>query len=91
MMMMRPALAICVVSLLALASLPGPTAAAASGELPAVEYVVLRPPPVGSNIREKAIEFASVPINRRFDELTETERAAVRSWFDRLPAADDPP
>jgi len=46
----------------------------------------------GTNIREnEVISHDQVPINERYDELSDGEKAIVRNWFSHLSAADEPP
>lgn len=46
--------------------------------------------PTGSHIRNKVV-YASLPLDRGYDELTPDQRRLVRSWYPALDAGDAPP
>lgn len=47
--------------------------------------------PTGSMIRRDAVRGSLVPYAKRYEELTDTERGVVRSWYDGLREEDEPP
>ncbi|MFN7547479.1 MAG: hypothetical protein ACK5U3_08380 [Pseudomonadota bacterium] len=48
-------------------------------------------PPTGSMIRREVVSGSRIPINRPYEKLTEAEREQVRSWYESMPATDEPP
>jgi hypothetical protein len=74
-------------ALLALA--PSLGAIAQTGE---AEYSIKqdRPPP-GFLIRRDAVRGKALPFNRTYQQLTAEQRALVHSWYESIPAGDEPP
>jgi len=48
-------------------------------------------PRLGSNIRRDAYTGDSIPLNRRYDQLTSEQQDLLRSMYDGLSAPDEPP
>lgn len=46
---------------------------------------------LGSHIKRKRVTSTLLPINKRYDELTDEQKAVVRSNYDHLPDTDEPP
>ncbi|WP_295639433.1 hypothetical protein [uncultured Methylibium sp.] len=67
-------------------------AARAADELPAEKYVIKDDEPrLGTNIRRKAVIGFDVPINRRYGELTDAQKAIVKSRYEAMHPLDEPP
>jgi hypothetical protein len=65
---------------------------AAAQPLPPPEYGVrFDRPPLGSSIRRFAVKSEGFPVNRRYHELTEAERAMVHAPYERIEPGDEPP
>lgn len=48
-------------------------------------------PPTGSAIRRNAVGSFSVPINKRYDELSSEERQALNRSYEHIDEGDEPP
>jgi hypothetical protein len=48
-------------------------------------------PPTGSNIARRVVEGSAIPLNRRYAELTAAEKALVKSQYEAMADADEPP
>jgi Gram-negative bacterial TonB protein C-terminal len=60
--------------------------------LPPPEYSIRDDyPSVGTNIKRRRVTSPSIPINRRYHELTPEQQAIVRSNYEVIAAGDDPP
>jgi hypothetical protein len=58
----------------------------------APEYVIRQSDPsLGTNIRRAVVSGGTIPLNRRYDELTADEKAAVRELYEGMDPADEPP
>ena len=56
------------------------------------QYVVRQSEPsIGTNIPRPVISGSTIPLNRRYDELTQEEKAAVRGLYESMDPADEPP
>lgn len=48
-------------------------------------------PAVGSHIRQYAVSPQSIPINRRYDQLSSAERTKLHGWWEEMLPGDEPP
>lgn len=48
-------------------------------------------PPTGSHIQQYDAGMQSIPINRRYEELSPAERSRLNEWWENIPAGDEPP
>jgi len=48
-------------------------------------------PPTGSHVVRDAVRNSPLPINKKYEELSEAERAIVRGWYASLAPEDEPP
>jgi hypothetical protein len=48
-------------------------------------------PRLGSLIRRYAVSGSSLPIDKRYSELTAEEKAIVIGWYEKVEAGDEPP
>jgi hypothetical protein len=56
------------------------------------EYVIKEDEPrTGSLIRRNAVHGSSIPINKRYDELTAEEKASVNQDYEKIEPGDEPP
>ena len=63
-----------------------------ASDLPRPEYgVKVDTPATGTNFRRHVLKPMTVPINRRYSELTPDERRLVHAWWESIPAGDEPP
>ncbi|MFG6413956.1 hypothetical protein ACG02S_08610 [Roseateles sp. DC23W] len=69
--------------------LAGLMQAAAASDLPRKRYEI-RVEETGTRLGRVAIR-SSLPLNRRYAELDEAERALIRAEYEGMPAADEPP
>lgn len=63
-----------------------------NGEEPRPQYGIKEDTPrTGTNLRRYAVKPAPIPINRRYDQLSATDRAVLHSWWEAIPQGDEPP
>jgi len=75
------------ISILLAASLP-----AAATETDQRQYTVKQTEPsVGSNIRREIIRAGTVPLDKRYADLTPEQKASVKSAYESMKADDEPP
>jgi hypothetical protein len=67
------------------------SAASFGQQLPPGEYGIKADPQTGSNIRRYAVKATGIPINRRYDELTQEQKAIINAWYERIDPGDEPP
>jgi hypothetical protein len=48
-------------------------------------------PPIGSRIRRDEVNWAALPVNQTYQQLTPEERAHVNSWYEHVAPGDEPP
>jgi len=48
-------------------------------------------PPVGSSIRRYRVEGGGIPFDKRYDEMTAEEKAAVKALYEKIEPGDEPP
>jgi hypothetical protein len=77
------------VQLLAVCLLAWGSHAARADDLPRKQYEI-RVEETGTRLGRPAIR-SSLPLNRRYGELDEADRAALRADYEGMPAGDEPP
>lgn len=82
---MRRALPIALTLLAAVSSLPAIPAD------PAPQYSIKRGPAAGSLIPRDAVTGFRLPLNLRYAELSEADKAYVRGWYESMKPGDEPP
>lgn len=48
-------------------------------------------PPLGSHVRRDIIRVANVPINRSYEDLSAEQKKVLKSNYEAMPEADEPP
>lgn len=77
---------------LALVFASGAGAPARADELPPPVFELKQDlPAIGSNIRRKAVTGSAIPLNRRYADLTEEQKDAVKSQYEAMRPTDEPP
>lgn len=79
-----------VATLVAMPAVAQPAAPAAGASMP-LHAMKEDAPRTGSMIRRETVRNALIPFDKRYEELTAEERAIVRSWYESMPEADEPP
>jgi hypothetical protein len=72
-------------ALIAVATVP------AIGQDTAPQHSIKRAPAPGSLIQRTGATSPDIPLNRRYADLTEGEKAIVRGWYETLKPGDEPP
>jgi len=55
------------------------------------QYTLKRAPAPGSLVQRLGAKSPELPLNRRYAELTPSEKAIVRGWYEPLKPDDEPP
>ncbi len=80
-------LAACFAETLALLASAGCTSQASNPEY----SIKFEDPPTGSHIRRDAVWGSTIPINKRYHELTPEQRTIVHRWYQSITPGDEPP
>jgi hypothetical protein len=75
-----------------LALLAAALAGAAAAQPAPAEFTIRQSdPPTGSNIRTTMARASSIPINKRYDELTPEQKQALAAEYESIAPGDEPP
>jgi ribosomal protein S13 len=48
-------------------------------------------PSVGTNLTKEIVKAGTIPLNKRYDELTTEQKQTLRDEYDSMPVTDEPP
>ena len=55
------------------------------------QFVMRGDEPTGSHIRRRAVTTEQIPINLKYSELSQEEKAIIASWYEHMAPGDEPP